>query len=224
MPQLWLPGAERIGDGPHKHSAGLPMDGTKGRYATHHITVTGKGSYAGTKNALLSEGYEPTLIVDPTTGQIGQFFPANRGGYALEHPSGTPTTNTEGTIHVQIEWVWPAMWKRLHPNLDITRAPHFAECWQKVALFCRQLGIPEVWPFGLHSDSKDLGLWRQSGHRGHINAPHNSHSDNLPAAKPPAFPSRAVPIAPARRKLADETTAFLAARRTPLPDVDAARV
>lgn len=176
----WLKGAERIPD--PIHGAGLAMDGGKGRYVTHHITVTSKGSYDGAKSVLLHERYEPTLIVDPTLGKIGQFLPANRGGYALEHNG--PTTNTEGAVNIQIEWVWPSMAD------DITKAPHFAECWEAVVRFARNNGVPDVWPFGFHSTSKDLGKWRTSGHRGHINAPGNSHSDNLPAKHQPAWPSQ----------------------------------
>jgi hypothetical protein len=203
---LWLSGAERI---PGPHANGLSMDGSAGKFCTHHITVTPKGSYDGVKGALIREGYEPTLLVDPVLGRIGQFFPANRAGYALEHPSGTPTTNTEGTVHVQIEWVWPAMWRRFHPGLDITHAKHFAWCWRQVVVFTRQLGIPDVWPFGFHSTSRDVTIWRTSGHRGHVNAPHNSHVDNLPAAKAPAWP---VPLHPLthqhRLELADLTDMF----------------
>jgi hypothetical protein len=177
--KYWMPGAERI---PNSHSAGLPMDGAKGHYATHHITVTPKGSYAGAKTALCREGFEPTLVIDPVTNKRGQFLPANRGGFALEHNG--PDTNTEGEIHIQVEWVWPTM------SEDITKAPHFDECWHDFVEFARSLGIPDEWPFGFHSKSKNLAKWRTSGHRGHINAPGNSHSDNLPAAKQPAWPTK----------------------------------
>ena len=178
-PKKWMKGAERI---PGIHQAGLPMDGTKGRYVTHHITVTGKGSYDGAKSVLLHERYEPTLIVDPTNGKIGQFVPAGRGAYALEHNG--PTTNTEGQVNIQIEWVWPSM------SDDITKAKYFDECWRRVVAFARNNGVPDVWPFGFHSTSKDVGKWQTSGHRGHVNAPGNSHSDNLPAKHQPAWPAR----------------------------------
>lgn len=183
---VWLPGAERI---PGPHSAGLPMSGG-GHFCTHHITVTGKGSYDGAKAALLREGYEPTLLVDPVTGKIGQFLPANRGGYALEHT--TAETNTAGAIHVQIEWVWPDM------RQDITKAPHFEECWTRVVTWLDSLGVPREWPFGFHSSSRDVKTWQVSGHRGHVNAPGNTHVDNLPAKQQPAWPST---LTPQRRRL-----------------------
>jgi len=196
MSTFWMPGAERI---PNAHSAGLPMDGAKGRYMTHHITVTPKGSYAGAETALCREGFEPTLVIDPMTNKRGQFLPANRGGYALEHNG--PDTNTEGEIHVQIEWVWPSM------DEDITTAPHFAECWRDVVAFGRQLGIPDAWPFGFHSTAKTLSKWQTSGHRGHINAPGNTHTDNLPAKRKPAFPAAMKPAV--RKRLLVELAAAL---------------
>lgn len=211
---LWLPGAEKI-TGPH--ARGLTMDGTKGHYCTHHITVTPKGSYDGVKAVLLREGFEPTLLVDPVAGKVGQFLPGNKGGFALEHPSGGPTTNTEGTVHVQIEWVWPAMWRRLHPSLDITRAPHFDRLWHDVIVWLDQLDVPRTWPFGFHSTSRDVGKWRTSGHRGHVNAPSNSHVDNLPAARQPAWPVVTYPLTETHQAevgdLTDTFTRRVAGRR-----------
>lgn len=189
---LWLPGAERI---PNPHGLGLPMLGG-GHFCTHHITVTGEGSYDGSKRALLNEGYEPTLLVDPVLGKIGQFLPGDRGGYALEHT--TAETNTAGTIHIQIEWVWPDM------QHDITKAKHFDECWQRVVHWCDELGIPREWPFGFHGTSRDVATWQRSGHRGHVNAPGNSHVDNLPALVQPAWP---VEAKPATHKVAAEPAA-----------------
>jgi hypothetical protein len=121
---VWLPGAEHIKG---KHSVGLPLSGGN-CLATMHITASPKGSYKGTRDYLVRMGFEPTLILDPTTGERGQFLPGNRGAYALEHPAGTPATNTAGSIHVQVEWVWPDM------RQDITKAPHFAEQWADLVL------------------------------------------------------------------------------------------
>ena len=181
---LWLPGAEKI-RGPHQN--GLTLLGGN-CLATMHITASPKGSYRGTRDYLVRMGFEPTLILDPTTGDRGQFLPGNRGAYALEHPSGTPATNTEGRIHVQVEWVWPDM------RQDITKAPHFAEQWRDLVAWLDALGVPREWPFGFSSSSKNAATWRKGGYRGHVNCPSNSHVDNLPAATQPAWP-----LSPARR-------------------------
>lgn len=171
-----FPGAEQI-RGPH--SAGNPMGGGN-CLLTNHITVTGKGSYTGTKAALLREGYEPTLLLDPTLGLAGQFLPATRGAYALEHNG--PPTNTEGKIHIQVEWVWPDM------RQDITKAPHFRELWEALVWFADAHGVPREWTFGFTSSSRDPVRWRKGGWRGHVNAPGNSHVDNLPADIAPTWP------------------------------------
>lgn len=175
---VWLPGAEHIKG---KHSVGLPLSGGN-CLATMHITASPKGSYKGTRDYLVRMGFEPTLILDPTTGERGQFLPGNRGAYALEHPAGTPATNTAGSIHVQVEWVWPDM------RQDITKAPHFAEQWADLVAWLDELGVPRDWPFGFHSSAKTLRLWLEGGYRGHVNCPNNSHVDNLPAKTQPAWP------------------------------------
>ena len=198
-----MPGAERI---PGKHSGGNPMLGGNA-LCTHHITVTPQGSYAATKAALLREGFEPTLLLDPVGGHRGQFLPANRGGYALQHNG--PPTNTEGKIHVQIEWVWPAMPSLLHPN-DITKTPHFAAQWHDLILWLDQLGVPRAWPFGGPlATSRDPATWRHGGHRGHRNAPGNSHVDSLSVRKAPAWPVTTYPMAANRlAEVTDLTAAF----------------
>lgn len=199
---LWLPGAERI-KGPH--DKGLPLDGGN-CIATMHITVTPKGSYAGTRDYLLREGFEPTLILDPTNGKRGQFLPGNRGGYALEHNG--PATNTEGRVHVQVEWVWPDM------RHDITKARHFAEQWNDLVHWLDQLGVPRDWPFGFHSSSRNAATWRKGGYRGHVNAPGNSHVDNLPAPKAPAWPSgKHSDLSPKREREARDLTDGLPDRK-----------
>lgn len=190
--KLWLPGAENI-PGPHQ-TGGSMMVGGPG-ICTHHITVSPKGSYNSIRGYLVRMGYEPTLILDPTTGQMGQYLPANRSAFALEHPAGQPETNRQGKVNVQIEWVWPSM------SEDITRAPHFAAIWAVLVPWLEQLGVAPVWTFGFGSKSRDALMWKKGGHRGHVNAPANSHVDNLPAAKPPPWRSKPRLTAKQRRRI-----------------------
>jgi len=210
--QLWLPGATKI-NGPH--SQGGTMAGGEG-LCTHHITVTPTGSYGATREFLLKMGYEPTLILDPTTGERGQFLPANRSAYALEHPSGQPETNRQGSVHVQIEWLWPSMAK------DITKAPKFAELWADLIPWLEQLGVPSLWTFGSPLNaSRDPKLWVKGGHRGHRNAPANSHDDSLPCKTPPPWHQlkpkpKAQPLGPATRLLARSLTKRLKGRARPV--------
>jgi hypothetical protein len=184
---------------------------------THHVTGTGKGTFDGTSAFLVRMGYEPTLLLDPWTGERVQYLPANRSAYALEHPAGQPETNRQGKVHVQIEWLWPAM------SADITKAPHFAELWADLIPWLDDLGIPRRWPFGFTSTAKTLSKWTQGGHRGHVNAPGNSHCDNLPAPRQPAWPSEAKPLIPATRDAAVSLTKNLNGRQHPT-DAEGRRV
>lgn len=142
---------------------------------THHIT-TG-GSYDFLKGYLVQIGYEPTLLVDPVHGNIAQFLPASRGAYALKHT--TYQTNDQGSVNIQIEWMWDSM-----SNLTIDKSPKWAEVWGKVLAFARANGVPDHIPFGSINtqSSRDENLWVKGGHACHFNAPGNDHSDGLPVS------------------------------------------
>lgn len=184
---LWLPGAEHV-NGPH--AAGGQLVGGE-CLLTHHITVSPKTSYAGTRDYLVREGFEPTLILDPWYGHRGQFLPGNRSGFALEHPAGHPETNRQGRIHIQVEWLCPDM------STDITAGKFFAGQWHDLCGWARALGVPYVWTFGGPlSTSRDPATWKKAGHRGHRNAPANTHVDSLPVAHMPFPSSPPAPPAP----------------------------
>lgn len=166
---LWLPGAERI---PGPHSAGLPMLRNNARRAiTWHRT--GGGSYASNRSYLVQEAFEPTILWEPWTGQFGQFFPADRGGYALKHV-GDPATNTFGTIHVQVEVVDRGS------SVHLTDTP--MKGWAAFRSWLHAWGIPEtlpagpMLPLGAHK-SATTAVWGRSGHFGHCHVPENDHTD-----------------------------------------------
>jgi len=174
---------------------------------THHITASSKGSYPAVSRYLVKMGFEPTLNLDPTTGQRGQYLPANRSAYALEHPAGQPETNREGSVNVQIEWVWPSM------TDDITKAPHFAAIWADLIPWLEALGVPSLWTFGNPAaTSRDAKVWRKAGHRGHKNAPANTHVDSLPCKTSPPW-TVAPPMTDAHRTLIHDATTVLNGRR-----------
>lgn len=167
----WMPHADRV----RGAQAGNAMLGGPSK-VTHHIT-TG-GGYDFLQGYLMQRGYEPTLLVDPYQGRIAQFLSAGRGGYALKHV--TAPTNTQGTRHIQIEWMWVDMGDR---TLD--RAPKFQEVWQRVLAFCRENGISDQVPFGdltVARNDRSVSKWKQGGHACHFNAPGNDHSDGLPVS------------------------------------------
>lgn len=165
---LWLPGAQRLATS----HAGEQMLGGPAR-AVWHRTVG--QDFAGNANYLRQEGYEPHLLWDPTTGQIGQFLPANVSGYALEHPSGTTQTNREGSVCIQIEVADHGQ------TWDITSTP--MKGWNSIRAWLALLGVPEVWPVGppppLNSRQEcPLDVWlNRAGHYSHSQVPNNHHTD-----------------------------------------------
>jgi hypothetical protein len=165
---LWLPGVDRI---PGPHANGNPMTGGPRRACTWHRTVG--GTYASNRSYLVQKGFEPTVLWDPWTGQLGQFLPADRGAYALRH-IGDPPTNTLGTVHVQIEVVDRGS------LIHLTDTP--LKGWPTLRAWLTQLGIPEtlpagpMLPLGQHR-SATTAVWSKSGHFGHCHAPENDHTD-----------------------------------------------
>lgn len=165
---LWLPGAQRLAS---SHT-GETMLGGPARVVWHRTVGQ---DFAGNAAYLAQEGYEPHLLWDPTTGEIGQFLPANVSGYALEHPSGTTQTNREGSVCIQIEVADHGQ------SWDITSTP--MKGWPSIRAWLALLGVPEVWPVGapppLNSRQEcptDVWLTR-AGHYSHSQVPNNHHTD-----------------------------------------------
>lgn len=131
--------------------------------------------FAGNAGYLAREGYEPHILWDPTTGQLGQYIAANLSGYALEHPSGTTQTNREGEVCIQIEVADHGQ------SWDITATKMLG--WPSLRAWLASLGIPEVWPMGAPPalgcrNEAPVGTWMSSpGHYSHSQVPANHHTD-----------------------------------------------
>lgn len=198
---LWMPGATRLSS---SHTGQPMLDGPP--RAVWHRTV-GQG-FSGNATFLKKEGFEPHILWDPTTGEIGQFIPANLSGYALEHPSGTTQTNREGKYCVQIEVAdHGKTWDITNPVNDHGQ-PTGMKGWPALRDWLGSLGIPEVWPGGappaLGSRAEvTSGLWlTKAGHYSHSQVPNNHHTDpghmdlavlfahTDPKVAPPARPDR----------------------------------
>ena len=98
---IWIPEAERLGDG----SIGGAMD-TPDRKprVTWHTTESGDGNAAfdAVARYLIAETYEPHILYDPRTDRLGQFGPLNESARALQN-WGTTRTNRTGKVNIQIE-------------------------------------------------------------------------------------------------------------------------
>lgn len=169
MAELWCPGAEKI-PGPHAGGSG-PMTGGPPRAIWHR---TAGGTYESNKAFLIREGFEPHLLWDPNTGDLGQFMPANVGGFAVQHTA-VQQTNRMGRYCIQIEVADHG------ETWDITSTP--MKGLTHIIGWLRQLGIPDVLPAGpmakLGSNGRrDPKIWgTKGGHYGHCHVPQNDHTD-----------------------------------------------
>ncbi|MDX3550990.1 peptidoglycan-binding protein [Streptomyces europaeiscabiei] len=187
MGTIWIPGAERLGDG----SIGGDMD-TPGNppRVTWHSTESGAGDAAFNAVAtyLIKIGAEPHVLYDPTTDRLGQFGPLSASARALRN-DGATRTNRTGKVNVQIEVLaraatpFTGYWKP---------GPNFRALMAAI----RSWGVPDVFPLplaarygaGVRTRSVWLGT---AGHYGHCNVPGNDHWD--PGAISPAALFAAAP-------------------------------
>lgn len=176
MTDLWMPDVQRLSS---SHLGETMLDGPP--RAVWHRTV-GQG-FAGNAAYLKQEGYEPHILWDPTTGELGQFIPANRSAYALEHPSGTTQTNREGKVCIQIEVADHGKTWDITAPLSAQGNPTGMRGWPKLRDWLGSLGIPEVWPGGAppalgHRAEVTSGVWlTKAGHYSHSQVPNNHHTD-----------------------------------------------
>lgn len=172
---LWMPGAQRLT--PSKPGGIIVPTG--GPRCTWHTTESGAGNDAFAANVawLRKKSTESHLVWDPTTGRMGQFFPANRSARTLGN-WGAIRTNRSGRVHIQIEVLGKA---HLHPLLDgpckgLDDILEWLDGW----------GIPRNWPAGLPLKSPPAGkqnrpgtIWLRNsgGYFGHSQVPGNTHTD-----------------------------------------------
>ena len=173
MGTIWIPGAERLGDG----SIGGAMDSPSrpGR-VVWHTTESGAGdaAFASVGKYLRQISAEPHVLYDPTTDRIGQFGPLNESARALKN-DGATRTNRTGRVCIQIEVLaragtpFTGYWKP---------GPNFRALMAAI----RSWGVPDVFPLPL-AGSYGAGVRTESvwlnagGHYGHSNVPGNDHWD-----------------------------------------------
>lgn len=176
MATVWIPGAERLGDG----SIGGTMDkATAPARAVWHTTESGDGdaSFKSVAEHLIKIGAEPHILYDPSTDRIGQFGPLNESARALKN-DGDTRTNRVGKACIQVEVLaragkpFTGYWK---PGKN----------FRALMAAIRSYGVPDVFPMGAlaekYADPKakrDRDVWlTKGGHFGHCNIPGNDHWD-----------------------------------------------
>ncbi|MEU0245165.1 peptidoglycan-binding protein [Streptomyces sp. NPDC006235] len=205
MGTIWIPGAERLGDG----SIGGAMDSpSKPGRATWHSTESGAGnaSFNAVAAYLIRIGAEPHVLYDPTTDRLGQFGPLNQSARALRN-DGATRTNRTGKVNIQIEVLaraatpFTAYWK---PGKNFRALMAAIRSW----------GVPDRFPMGAlagrYADpaaKRTRSVWLdQGGHYGHCNVPGNDHWDPgkisvsalfaaAPVGAPKPAPAKPQPVA-----------------------------
>ena len=115
----------------------------------------------------------PHFIIDPGGGDapVYQCIPLNRAGRALEHPAGTPATNTANCIQVEIVGF----------AKDAAEWGHviYRDLGALAALIDHRFNIRRGYrPFTVPAKKvTPAGFVRATGHLGHSHVPNNSHWD-----------------------------------------------
>ena len=193
MANMIMPGAEvhLVGN-----TADAAMSGGPAR-ATHHTTSnTRDWTFKNELGWFTGGGKDvaPHLLADPFTGQVAQFFPADKRSLSLQN-DGSVRTNRTGKYNIQIEWVFTegevVNGKTYHSLAETPMKP-----WPEIHAWLKSLDIVDGWPGGAPTafarDTVSLDTWlNKGGHYGHNQVPGNSHVDpgpmgNLFTSTPPA--------------------------------------
>lgn len=202
MPDLWMPGAEKL---PVGNTA--PLDGGPAK-AIPHITWDKNATAAQpadlvpyenlrdyfSKNAS-GRAVAPHVLWDPFTGKVAQFFPANSRSLSLADGAGGTRTNRAGAVVIQVEalfFPYCRVGGKVYAKLTDTPC----KGWPELYAWIKSHGVPDVWPMGkpvnFNSNRSEATWEAKAGWYGHSQVPENSHQDpgswpSFPAApKPPA--------------------------------------
>jgi hypothetical protein len=181
----WMPGAEIHDIGDH-----APTDGGPAKAIAHitwdkNATASSPADWVSFDNLVnyftgSGQGSAPHLIWDPFSGRVAQLFPASsRSKSVVDSPGGT-RTNRAGSVVIQIEAVFFPYCRKdgvVYARLEDTPC----KGWDAINAWCRDLGIPDVWPMGKprnFDSNRSEATWEsQGGWYGHSQVPENDHQD-----------------------------------------------
>lgn len=173
---LWLPGAVRS-----PQPGAVKLDTSLPARVTWHITSDvdpGKTqpAFAGVSAYLKNAGYCPTIMWDPFTGQVEQYYPANVGARALK------VWNEDGARHIQIEVLFSrGAYRNGKQYWTLAETP--LKGFAGIVQWLDSHGIPRTWPMGPtppigQSGTRSVAVWNtKAGHYGHSQVPGNDHTD-----------------------------------------------
>ncbi|MGW7239744.1 peptidoglycan-binding protein [Streptomyces sp. NPDC054804] len=185
MPDLWMPGAQRLDIGDH-----APTDGGPAK-AIAHITWDRNASaakpvdlvsYTNLRSYFAGGGapVAPHVLWDVFTGSFTQFVPANSRSKSLVDQAGGTRTNRAGSVVLQIEalfFPYCRVGSTVYPRLVDTPC----KGWQQLQAWVHSWGVPNTWPMGRPTDfasHRSESTWEKSaGWYGHSQVPENTHQD-----------------------------------------------
>lgn len=174
----YCPGAVRL-----PQPGGVTLNRSLPPRAVWHITydaLKADGSqpaYSAVRDYLVRVGYCPTIMWDPFTGYMEQFYPASQGARALA------AWNEDGAVNVQVEvFFTPGCVRDGVKYATVADTPLVG--LDVLLDWMDDLGIPRQWPLGSpqwQGNSRDASVWNaKGGHYGHCHVPDNTHSDPGP--------------------------------------------
>lgn len=187
MPELWMPGAQKLAVG---NTAAL--DGGPAK-AIAHVTWD-RSATAAKPQALVpyenlrsyfsanSAGRQvaPHVLWDPFTGRVVQFFPANSRSLSLADRAGGTRTNRAGSVVLQVEALFFPHCKvdgKVYAKLADTPC----KGWPELQAWVRSWGVPNEWPMGRPADftsKRSAATWAsKAGWYAHAHVPENDHTD-----------------------------------------------
>ncbi|PZH18751.1 endolysin [Streptomyces sp. NTH33] len=207
MPELWMPGAQRLDIGGH-----APTDGGPAK-AIGHITWDKNATEAKpialvpyenlrdyfSKNPS-GRAVAPHILWDPFTGRICQFFPANSRSLSLRDLAGGTRTNRAGSVVIQVEALFFPYCKvdgKVYAKLKDTPC----KGWPELQAWVHSWGVPNNWAMGTPDGFKSrrsASTWASKpGWYAHGDVPENDHTDpgSWPAFVGTTAPSKPTPTA-----------------------------
>ncbi|MFD9444938.1 peptidoglycan-binding protein [Streptomyces sp. NPDC060001] len=203
MPDLWMPGAQRLDIGGHG-----TMDGGPAK-AIAHVTWD-RNATAAKPQALVpyenlrtyfssnpaGKAVAPHILWDPFTGRICQFAPANSRTKSLADRPGGTRTNRAGRVVIQVEALFFPYCK-VNGKVYARLADTPCKGWPELQAWVQSWGVPNAWPNGRpESCTRNATTWAStSGWYPHKAVPENDHTDpgswpafvGAPAAEAPKF-------------------------------------
>jgi len=149
-------------------AAGGEMTGGNELAAVWHTTESGPGTIVGVAKWVQQQQSQYTILIDKTTGQMIQFFPADKGARAVKNDGDFPT-NRHGKIRVQIGVVGRAADGPLTGGAD--------KSMKVLMKWLSDLGVPEVFAVDPNDPVRSRRKWGRSGHHTHSSCPGNDHVD-----------------------------------------------